>query len=327
MRGLMWSQLSTRIPPHLLPIPSHLLCTPPPPPPSQAGNIAEWLDYFPSWDLERQSAVGFTALHHCVFTGASGKLSTLRCLLKNGANPLHLARNGASLIHSATKNQFAHESLLRELLALPRLVQLGSQCQRASAWSSFSAQTSLALARKRGLGVSLELRRWDGGTPLHNSAQQGNLAIVQLLLSEGAADSSVTVKRHGQRLTAAEQAELDFGGILPPALAALLQGQRLGLLAPPTPVGEPEPKEDDGDHSERAESRGGVMDEGKEEEDQEEYDITDWASPTGHGSSGNRESNWRPATDPGSGQVYLFHHKTGLARAMPQPIPAVKGAR
>jgi len=53
-------------------------------------------------------------------------------------------------------------------------------------------------------GLDINLKDWDGYTPLHKAAETGDLAVVELLLA-GGADTSITEDNYGK--TASKIAE------------------------------------------------------------------------------------------------------------------------
>ena len=160
---------------------------------SISGNV-ECLKYFlkqyPNWDMNRQlKMTGAKALHCAVLLGAN-KLDVVKVLIENGASPDVLSNSGSSVLTNAVENVDSGPDLIEYILKRVSKNR-GVHYRQAAKTTKFQVAMKLSVVLTR-MGQFKHHARMSyvahrsGRTALHCAMRNGDVEIIEILLSEGA---------------------------------------------------------------------------------------------------------------------------------------------
>ena len=166
----------------------------------RSETVANLCRRFPTSGLlqSRASAGGLTALGFAIMMGPD-KLNTVKALVEAGADPtVRTADTGATVLHNLAANPDAGEELARYVLGVKgvrdELIDRPMR-PRTLKWKFQLLFCGLMAKLGSRKAVFNALSEWPGQTPVAGATRNGNLAVVEVLVKEGGANTSLRNRR------------------------------------------------------------------------------------------------------------------------------------
>ena len=149
-------------------------------------NIKCWLDFLPDWDVNRRAKLYGSTVLHVAATFGRNKLDTVRVLVESGrVNVNCITYNGLSVLFNAAESDDASVDVVRYFLRLSLKCGINYQTKaRTILWQTlFGLSRALYRLRVRS-GIVTDLAMNSGLTPLHAAISNGDLEIVEYVLTD-----------------------------------------------------------------------------------------------------------------------------------------------